>query len=355
MNILITGSSGFIGSALTKRFAGSRIIGLDRVLHPGNSACARRYCVDIANRKALFDVLRDVRLRFGPRLDGVFHLAAHYDFSNRKDPRYKDVNEDGTRNLLEALADFEVGAFIFTSSTAVMKGLKITNSGADSGGRLCESSPLGSPLEYGESKRRAEEVVAGFKDRLKVFIVRLAGVYAPECMLIPLAHQITSIYKKEISSRFLPEGGCGCISYIHIDDVLDGLERMIALRSKIPSGTVYILSEEDSLSYAELYGLISKGLYGNDNSSRPTSLPSWLLKGGVNTVNYFHYILGGRGHFFKPWMVDHSLLRYCFNTAKAKRELCLKTNYSLRSYIQVILEELKANPEKWFKSNNISL
>ncbi|HCN19707.1 MAG: hypothetical protein A3G17_00305 [Planctomycetes bacterium RIFCSPLOWO2_12_FULL_50_35] len=354
MNILVTGSSGFIGSALAKRFSSDLVIGLDRVLYPGDPVCTRRYCVDIANREALFGVLRDVKVRFGHRLDCVFHLAAHYDFSNKKDLRYKEVNEDGTRNLLEALADFEVGAFVFTSSTAVMKGLKITNPGTDSDERLSESSPLGSPLEYGESKRRAEEVVVGFKERLKVFIVRLSGVYAPECRLIPLAHQIASIYRRDVGSRFLPGGGRGCISYIHIDDALDGLERMVTLRDEIPSGTIYILSEEDYLSYTELYGLIHQGLYGNGGDFRPISLTSWLLMGGVHTVNYLHYIRSGRGYFFRPWMARQALLRFCFNTGKAKRELGWNTNHALRDYMQTILGELRANPGEWFKSNNIS-
>ncbi|MFQ5862350.1 MAG: NAD-dependent epimerase/dehydratase family protein [Candidatus Brocadiales bacterium] len=355
MNILITGSSGFIGSALAKRFSRDQIIGLDRVLYPGNHTCTYRYCVDIVNREGLFDALKDIRSRLGPRLDCVFHLAAHYDFSNKKDRLYEEINEKGTRNLLEALADFEVGAFIFTSSTAVMKGLKTDNSAMDLGGRLSESSPLGSLLEYGESKRRAEEVVISFKNQLKVFIVRLGGVYARECRLIPLAHQIASIYKRDISSRFLPGGGCGCISYIHIDDVLDGLERIVTLRSRMPSGSVYILSEEDYLSYAELYRLISQGLCGGKGGSRPVSLPSWLLRGGVRATNYLHYIGSGQEYFFKPWMINQSLLRYCFDAEKAKRELGWKTRHSLRSYVEDMLRELKADPERWFKANNIYL
>ncbi len=356
MNILITGSSGFIGTALVKRLSSDRVIGLDRVPGPADSACTHSYRIDIADREGLFDVLKDVRSRFGPRLDCVFHLAAYYDFSNKRDPLYVKVNEEGTRNLLEALAEFEeVGAFIFTSSTAVMKGLNVKDSGTDSCERLDESSPLGSLLEYGKSKRRAEEVVIGFKDCLRVFIVRLAGVYALECRLIPVAHQIASIYKKDIGSRFLPGGGCGCISYIHIEDVLDGLERMVALRDRISSGSVYILSEEDCLSYAELYGIVSQGLYGKSNDSRPATLPSQLLKGGVYATNCLRYFRTGRDYFFKPWMVDHSLLRYCFNTGKARRELGWNPSHSLRDYVQEILGELKVDPERWFRVNNICL
>lgn len=353
MNVLITGSSGFIGSALARRFSGSHTVGLDIALHPGDHNCTHGYRVDVSDKEELSRALRDVRSRLGPRLDCVFHLAAYYDFLNKKNPLYEKVNEGGTRNLLEALDDFEVGTFIFTSSTAAMKGLDINSSGIDTGHRLTETSPLGSRLEYGESKRRAEEIATGFKDRTKVFIVRLAGVYALECRLIPLAHQIATIHKKDLSSWFLPGGGRGCISYVHVNDVLDGLERMVKCSNEIPSGSVYIISEEDYLSYAELYGLIYKDLHRNGGDLRPISLPGMLLRGGVCAANCLSRLRGHQDYFFKPWMVNHSLLRYCFDTGKAKRELGWQANRLLRHYIHDILGELKRDPERWFEVNNI--
>lgn len=351
MNILITGSSGFIGSALARKFSGEETIGLDRVFYPGERICNHTYCVDITSRTALSNALMDVKRRIGTKLDCVFHLAAYYDFSNKKDPLYERVNEVGTRNLLEALEDFEVGSFIFTSSTAVMKGLSV--SAPDT--TLDVSSPLGSLLEYGESKRRAEEIVLDFKDRFKVFIVRLGGVYAMECRLIPLAHQIASIYRRDLGSRFLPANGHGCVAYVHIEDVLNGLEKLAMRRNQIPSGSIYILSEDDYLPYAELYGLIHQYIHGGNGNHRPISLPTWLLKGGVQAMGYLSYIKGRQGYFFRPWMVSQSLLRYCFDTEKTKRELGWNTKYLLRDYIEEILKGLKADPEKWFRLNNIHL
>ncbi len=300
-------------------------------------------------------MLKDVRLRLGPRIDCVFHLAAYYDFSNKKSRLYEEVNERGTRNLLELLTDFEVGVFIFTSSTAVMEGLSTTGIEVDSYERLTESSPLGSILEYGISKRRAEAVVNGFRNRLKVFIVRLAGVYTRECSLIPLANQIAAIYRKDIGSRFLTGNGRGCISYVHIEDVLDAFDRILMRRNQISSGSVYILSEEDYIPYAELHRLLSQCIYGSDNSHRPVFMPGWLLRWGVQATSYLHYIRDGRGYFFRPWMVNQSLRRYCFSTEKAKRELGWNARHSLRDYIKDMINELKIDPERWFKANNIHL
>jgi nucleoside-diphosphate-sugar epimerase len=39
----------------------------------------------------------------------VVHLAAYFDFSGEEHPLYDKLNVEGTRLLLRALGDFEVG------------------------------------------------------------------------------------------------------------------------------------------------------------------------------------------------------------------------------------------------------
>ena len=86
--VLITGSSGLIGSAVTKRLAGeyARIIGLDlkepKMAPPENFTYLN------------FDITSDDNVRqaletaagFGPRVASVIHLAAFYDFSGAPNP-----------------------------------------------------------------------------------------------------------------------------------------------------------------------------------------------------------------------------------------------------------------------------
>jgi nucleoside-diphosphate-sugar epimerase len=299
--------------------------------------------VDISDREALLRAIEDIKANLGRRLDFVFHLAAYYEFSNNPDALYEDVNVKGTGNLLEALKGMEVGTLIFTSSTAVMKATR------DSA-PLNESSPTGSPLYYGRSKLRAEEVLQAQKHLFNIIIVRLSGVYSPYCQLIPLSHQIVSIYRRELGSEFLPAGGRGCISYVQLEDVLDGLERIMQRAGKIPSGTVYIFAEEDYLPYGELYEIIYRELHGK--TTRPISLPNWALLGGVYTINYLYSFLDGE-YFFKPWMVDFSGLRFTFDTKKAREELDWRPSHSLRRCLKEMIERLKADPGEWMRQNRL--
>jgi nucleoside-diphosphate-sugar epimerase len=350
MNILITGSSGFIGGALVHRLRGRhKIVAIDKVIpHPEGVSLA--YQVDISDRESLLRVMKDTKAELGGRLDFVFHLAAHYEFSNLPDSLYEEVNERGTINLLEALSGMEVGTFVFTSSTAVMKGHVCNDWNSAVPSLLDEDSPTGSPLYYGRSKLKAEGLLQAHKHRFRIVIVRLSGVYSSYCQLIPLANQIASIYRRELGSRFLPAGGKGCISYVHLEDVLDGFERIMDPAEEIPSGTVYIFSEEDYLPYGELYRIIFRALYGT--TAGTVSLPFWVLLGGVYATNYLYSFLG-KGCFFKPWMVDFSRIIFTFSTEKARRELGWRPRHSFRECLGEMLERLKADPKEWMRRNRL--
>ena len=51
------------------------------------------------------------------------------------------------------------------------------------------------------------------------------------------------------------------MSYIHIEDVLDALEKTMLMTQKISSGSIFILSEEDYIPNNKLYGLIYREIY----------------------------------------------------------------------------------------------
>ena len=111
MKILITGNAGFIGRHLTPLLlnAGHAVIGLDK--NPNNPQAQKTTCIT----GNILD--KDVVLKVMEGCDLVVHLAAeHQDWGISKET-YFQVNQIGTRNLLDAAAKVGCKKFVFYQSS----------------------------------------------------------------------------------------------------------------------------------------------------------------------------------------------------------------------------------------------
>lgn len=342
--VLITGASGFLGTALIERLNRKyHIIGIDKILHKDRDNSVLWYKVDISDKALLHSIFHKIKVKVSGKIDYVFHLAAYYDMTNKKSWRYHETNVNGTRYLLDNLIHFNVSNFIFTSSTVVFK-----PTGADD--KLNESSDLSSFMHYGNSKVAGEKIISAYKEKIKATIFRLSAVYSQDCRSIPLANQIAFIWKRCFGFRILPGKGEGGISYVHIEDVLDAFENSMSMANEIPSASIIILSEENFISNNELYRLIFHEIYGKHLNL--IHIPKWVVWLCIYITSNFHS-LTGRDYFFKPWMLKLTDKKYQFNIDKAKSTLKWQPRFQLESYIPIIIKLLKSNPRKWFAVNNI--
>lgn len=107
--VLVTGSSGHIGSAVAARVAScAELVGLDLV--PGPYTTHRG---DIQDTSLVRDLLE--------RVDTVIHIAALHvpHLELRSEAEFQQVNVDGTRTLLDLAITSGVGRFVLTSTTSV--------------------------------------------------------------------------------------------------------------------------------------------------------------------------------------------------------------------------------------------
>src|SRR3972149_4510663 len=116
MNFLITGSAGFLGSALARRFVreGHQVRGLDDLSTGEPQAVSGTLFTrgDVNDRPKLWTLLHDV--------DCVFHLAARVSVPESVlYPReYNAVNVGGTVSVMEAMRDGGVKRVVLISSGA---------------------------------------------------------------------------------------------------------------------------------------------------------------------------------------------------------------------------------------------
>jgi dihydroflavonol-4-reductase len=306
--VLVTGSTGFVGSALCRTLLaeGFHV----RAFHRPSSNL--RALNGLAVERIAGDVLQAETLP--PAMDGVrwvFHAAAQADYW-REQRGVLETSVDGTRNVVQAARAAGVARLILTSSVAAL--------GIPQPGELLdERSTFNLPPQrfpYGYGKHMAElEARRQAGEALDIVIVNPAIILGPGdwnrisgSLVIEAARGLSFIYT---------EGG---VNLIHIQDVVDG-HLAAALRGR--SGERYILGHENLTNYQVFAGL------AEITGARPPwlKLPGW-------SIGPLAMLIDGLRHV-APLPLDGNQLRlsrqrlWC-DTHKASRELGLVPKRSFR-------------------------
>ncbi len=237
MNILVTGSNGFVGKRLvqTLKKKGHMVKEFDTA--QGNDLLNKKQCIQACKGK-----------------DVIFHLAAILD---EKSPLLEKVNVKGTENILESAAKARCSRFIFLSTVGVNAGVKeIVN----------EKSLLNPITPYEKSKAKAESLVVEFQEMIPITIVRSALVFGPN-------KYWQSIIKLAGKNFPVIGGGKQIWQTIYVDDLVSALA--FVLNKKECIGETFVVAEQDKPTLRELYVEIRKGL---NTSGKIKTMPVWIAK-----------------------------------------------------------------------------
>jgi nucleoside-diphosphate-sugar epimerase len=340
--ILVTGSSGFIGSAVVERFAEHvTAIGLDRPGAPHPPPAAERIDVDLSSDESVRDGLRYARQRHGDRLASVIHLAAYYDFSGEPNPLYEEITVRGTERLLRGLKDFRVEQFVFASTMLV-------HAPCEPGRRIDEGWPLEPKWDYPRSKVRTEELIRAQHGDLPVVLLRIAGVYDDWCHSIPLANQIQRINERWLTSRVYPGDTARGQAFLHRDDLVDAFLRLVRRRARLPRELTLLLGEPETLSYEELQRALGRLIHGEEWDTRP--IPKALAKTGAWLQDNLPLV---EEPFVKPFMIDLADDHYALDITRARALLGWDPKRSLRATLPKMVAALKADPLAWYRQNKL--
>lgn len=340
--VLITGASGFIGSAIIARLAGEyTLVGLDQAGPPAPPAPAQAVDFDLSSDEAVRAGLEAVRERFGGRIASVIHLAAYYDITGEPNSLYDKVTVEGTRRLVEGLKGFEVEQFVFASTMLVHRATPTPDE------RINEDSPIGPSWPYPDSKLRTEAMLREIHGDIPVVFLRIAGVYDDMGHSAFLAEQIAGIYEHRIKAHLYPGMLCAAQSSIHLDDLTEAFSKLVARRRQLPPELPLLVGEPDALGYDEIQDIVHQAIHHKDWTTvripKPVAkLGAWLQE----------EVLGDKS-FVKPWMIDAADAHYIVDIARAQALLDWTPRRSLRETLPTIVEKLKSDPVGWYKSNKL--
>ncbi len=302
--ILVTGSSGLIGSAVIKRLARDfQVVGFDREGDPYPPTEAECVCVDVTSEESVQAGLSRLRYAYGEHVTSVIHLAAYYDFSAEPSPKYEAVTVQGTERLLRGLHDFQVEQFIFSSTMLV-------HAPSQPGERINEEWPLEPKWPYPESKLKTEELIRAQRGTIPVVFLRIAGVYDDLCHSIPLAHQIQRIFERQFTSHFFPGHPAHGQAFLHLDDLVEVFARLVTRRNQLAPELPLLVGEPETLSYDELQHTFGRLIHGEEWET--IQVPEKIAEAGA----WLQDQLPGEEPFIKPAMIELADDHYALDISK---------------------------------------
>jgi dihydroflavonol-4-reductase len=321
--ILITGASGFVGSAVARKLlkAGFTVRALVRTTSPRTHLAGLNlefFEGDLRDRGSIGRAMAGMRY--------VFHVAADYRLWARDPREIFASNVEGTRNLMEEAMAAGVERVIYTSSVATIA-LHTDGTASDESIPLREDQGIGA---YKRSKIAAERLVEA--------MVAQRGL--PAVIVNPSTPIGPYDVRPTPTGRVIVEAACGRIpafidtglNLVHVDDVANG--HLAALnRGKI--GERYILGGQNVL-FSQILRDIA-GLVGR--RAARVRLP-WRALIPVAYIAEAVANLTGREPFATMDGVRMAKYRMFFESGKAEREL----SYRSRPYVEGIEDAIR-----WFR------
>lgn len=305
MRWLVTGATGFIGTALVERLLGRGDEVRALVRDPGRAGELREMGAELVRG----DVSRpETLLAAVPDVEAVVHLAGLVKAVTREE--LFAVNAEGTRALAQAAARTEGTKFVLVSSLAA--------AGPSTPARRRVETDRPAPVStYGQSKLAAEDALRAFAPSLNASIIRPPIVYGPrDKEFLPSLFSLAR-------TGVIAKSGLGQKHYslIHVDDlvgmILDVAARGARIVEEGPSG-VYFCSDGVDRTWEDL-GRGAMAALGRRGTVIPVpEVITWIAAGASSAAAR---LTGRAGILSLDKMMEIREPAWTCSSEKARREL----------------------------------
>lgn len=347
--VLVTGAAGNIGRALIgtleKRY---RVVGLDQ---QGGSDPCEVIAVDLRSQDSVTLALETFRERHGGEIASVVHLAAYFDFTGEEHPLYDEVNVEGTRRLLRALGDFDVGQFVYS-------GTMLVHQPGAPGHPITEASKLAPKWAYPKSKARAEQIIRDERGEVPCALLHMAGLYDDRTAVPTLAQQIRRIYERDVMAHAYPDRLDTGQAFVHKSDAVEALALAVDRRADLPAETTILIGEAETLNYGELQQTLAEHIHGEPHW-RTVAVPKSLAAVGAWVQAHAEPVVPddfdqGEKPFIRPFMVAMADDHYELDITRARELLGWEPRHSLKQHLPAMVDHLKRDPLGWYEANGIT-
>jgi nucleoside-diphosphate-sugar epimerase len=263
MKILVTGASGFIGSALVRTLTnkGNEVTCLVRKEEKKqkfHGMDVKFAVADITDRERLFDALKDLDV------DVFFHLAAINPLEKDKKVQQR-VNVDGMKNVIDVCQKGKVGLFVYAQGTGVFGDVK--------GAWIDESTARNPDTDFAKTRSKAEEMLlhANKENGLPATVMIFGDVYGPAGWFTDII-----VNKLRDGSFKIPGSGDYYRSFVHVDDVASALALVAEKNAK---NNAYIVCDDEPAKFEEFVNHVADKL----GMKRPGKVPAFLAKMAVGS------------------------------------------------------------------------
>jgi 2-alkyl-3-oxoalkanoate reductase len=301
MKILVTGGTGFTGTALVRRLliAGHSLLALD---YKEGLAC------DALRSEGAEVVIgsvtdRTVVERSMKGVEFVFHLAAAFRELNVPNSFYDEVNVEGTRVVLNAARREGVRKFIYCSTCGVHGNVQHPPANED--------APINPADYYQRTKYEAEPLVKHEAGDMEIVILRPAAIYGPGD-----PERFFMIFKRVARGTF-PMLGSGRTLYhpLYIDNLVDAF--IGCMPPGVGSGREYLIADENYYPIEDIVRAVARAL------EVPVRIPHYPVLPVVAVGHIMEKVCRpfGIAPPIFPRRVDWYRQNRAFDISRAKREL----------------------------------
>ncbi len=305
MKVFVSGATGFIGSRLAEKLAGSGKI-VHALVRSEKKAAVLNH-PNILSFKG--DILDEKSLELA--LDGcreVYHIAAFASVWTKDPSLIYHLNIEGAINVIRAALKTGAERIVFTSTAGV-------HGSSQSGSMIDETSNTRDLFtHYDHSKAILEKIILAMpKSSPEMIIVNPTRVYGPG--ILSESNAVTKMidsYRKG-RWRIIPGSGEAMGNYVYIDNVVEGI--ILAMEKGRP-GEKYLLGGENA-SYNHFFSELA-GITGLN--IRMFRAPGLFMSVTANIALAIANITGGKP-FITPELVKKFNQNFEVNSNKAITQL----------------------------------